>query len=85
MTLHEILAPYGIQSASELARAVKMSRQQASELWNGRAGIWKHVGKRIADATGCPIHVLMFYRENDNGKSVKREDQAKNRAKKGQR
>lgn len=82
MTLREILSPYGIQTVSELARAVGMSRQQASELWTGRVGVGKRVGKRIADVTGCPIHVLMFYREEDGADSKKPTPQRAHRARK---
>lgn len=67
---------------SELARAVGMSRQQASELWTGKVGIGKRVGKRIADVTGCPIHVLMFYREEDGANSKKPTPQRAHRARK---
>ena len=71
MTLKDVLQPYGIATASELARKVGMSRQQASELWNEKAGIGKRVAKRIAAATGCPFHVLMLYRDGDgDGPSV---------------
>ena len=65
MTLKDVLQPYGISTAADLARKTKMSRQQASELWNEKAGIGKRVAKRIADATGCPRHVLLFYRDDD--------------------
>ena len=65
MTLKDVLQPYGITTASELARKVGMSRQQASELWNEKAGIGKRVAKRITAATGCPFHVLMLYRDGD--------------------
>ena len=65
MTLKDVLQPYGITTASDLARKVNMSRQQASELWNEKAGIGKRVAKRIAQATGCPFHILLIYRDND--------------------
>lgn len=63
MTLKDVLSPYGIHTASELARKISMSRQQASEIWTGKVGIGKKVGKRIADATGCPFHLLLLYRD----------------------
>ena len=65
MTLKDVLQPYGITTAADLARKTKMSRQQAGELWNEKAGIGKRVAKRIAQATGCPFHILLIYRDDD--------------------
>lgn len=68
MTLKDVLSPYGIHTASELARKISMSRQQASEIWTGKVGIGKKVGKRISDATGCPFHLLLLYRDKDGNR-----------------
>lgn len=61
-TLQDVLKPYKIYSAKELARVCGMSRQQADELWAEKCGIGKRVAKRIAEATGCSAATLLLYK-----------------------
>ena len=59
MTLQEIVAPLGLRTYGDLARKAGLSRQRAHQIWYGRTGIGRRVAKRIAQAVGVPVGMVM--------------------------
>jgi transcriptional regulator with XRE-family HTH domain len=59
MTLRERLEAHGISTIAALSKATGLSRQQAWELWHGRASLGLRVAKRIAEGTGVPLAELI--------------------------
>jgi transcriptional regulator with XRE-family HTH domain len=60
MILRDILPAYGITTIQALARQTDMSRQQAWNLWHGKAGVGKAMMKRLHEHLGIPLDALIL-------------------------
>ncbi len=59
MTLKDVLQRHDITTIREFARRMEFSRQQAWDLWHGRAGVGKDMLKRLHERLKIPLEELI--------------------------
>jgi transcriptional regulator with XRE-family HTH domain len=59
MVLKEVLPDYGCPSLMDLARGIGLRKQYAWLLWHGKIALSLDMARRIHEAFGVPVEVLM--------------------------
>jgi plasmid maintenance system antidote protein VapI len=59
MVLREVLPDYGCRTLTDLARGVSVRKQYAWLLWHGKIDLSVDMVRRIRDAFGVPVEVLL--------------------------
>jgi transcriptional regulator with XRE-family HTH domain len=60
MTLRQLLRHHGITRSGELAKRLRISRQQAHQLWQGQRALSRAMIYRISEATGIDPAALFL-------------------------
>jgi transcriptional regulator with XRE-family HTH domain len=59
MTLRDLLQAHGMQSIADFRRRTGLSKQQAWNLWHGRANVGLQMARRLEAQLGIPYTVFL--------------------------